>query len=417
MNWSHKSLRGLKPTKETCYSHDIAGLRLRVYPTATGWKRLWDFRRTSKGVRYAGSIGTFPEITIAEAQEMALEINRRISFGENPFAPALEKYMLTAGQAWNDYLSDSYRQGKAMSGTEGIGKLDILPIIGDKALVDVTSGDIRLVVSGPLERCKDREGKGLARSNGVLTTTKAFLNWCLDQEGDGYEEFRFNPARGVKKVRAIPLKKHILTIHEMAQIILAARRFDADRSKPSKDGRASNQPTNWSDIVTLLCLLGSRRGELFDMPKREWNSREQIWALPAKRYKTLRDHTLPVGPKAAAIFDRLSGEGISSFMIPPQLGVRRGNCTKALNQIKAQLSEEIPCWTLHSLRYGFRSNIRKEGIADRVLAEQLIHPKAIGEFSEHYDPSCPIEMREALTKWEERLDEEITAVLALKAVA
>lgn len=403
MKWSHKAILAEKPSKDTYYSHDIAGLRLRIYPTTSGHKRLWDFRRMVKGTMHRGSLGSFPEILIAEAQEMAVDINRRIALGETPFEPVVEtvEAKLTVRKAWDSYIADRIRAGQAMLGAIQTGEQDLIPVLGGKALSEITSDDIRTVVQRPLDRCKGNgRGEGKARSNEVRQTCNALWNWCIRQSGGGYDEVKSNPVFGVAKTRFVPLRKHILSVREMAQIILAARKFDAERGD-----------TSWSDIITLYCYLGNRTNELLNMPKSEWKREHATWFLPAARYKTYRDLDLPLGPKAAAIFDRLSQEGFSPFMIPPQYGVRRGSTKRAVAGITKQLQRDFPKWSLHSLRYGFRANIRREGIADRVLAEQLIHPRAKGQFSEHYDPPCPVEMCEALTNWEERLDREVQSVL------
>lgn len=117
--------------------------------------------------------------------------------------------------------------------------------------------------------------------------------------------------------------------------------------------------------------------------------------------------------------DRRAAKG--AYVIPSQSGVRTGAYVffrDKLTLIMEEIGgETIPHWSFHDIRYGFRTNIRKERIAGKELAEKIIHPSPSTDIDELYDVDWLDEMRAALTKWDARVHEEIRAALGLMVAA
>ena len=103
------------------------------------------------------------------------------------------------------------------------------------------------------------------------------------------------------------------------------------------------------------------------------------------------------------------------FLIPSSRGIRTGNDRYALEKLRLAMEEiggaPVPRWTMHAIRYGFRSHIRKSKIADSELAERLIHPKAKAAMDQYYDPDYFAEMREALTAWDKLIQDEVAQIV------
>lgn len=77
-----KQAKALKPTDKPVFDGKVTGLLLS--PTKSGCK--WTLRFTSPvtGKRRDAGLGTYPEISIAEAREKALTMRRLIDKGEDP---------------------------------------------------------------------------------------------------------------------------------------------------------------------------------------------------------------------------------------------------------------------------------------------------------------------------------------------
>ena len=408
--WKPKFLSDIAVEKEAEFTHPtVEGLRLRVYPNG---RKTWQWRRMLDGKRHKKTLGRFPALSLPMAETQGLELNEAIENGIDPNPPktvteAVEETRTTVADAWKFYIADMERRGCRTSElTDQRGIKDILPVIGSKYLRGVTSDDIREIAERPLKRCKKasksaRTGGG-SQSNMNITLCRMFFKFCFE---NGYDDLLRNPAIAVKKMRHLKgrRKRRVMTVRELALVILAAREFDRERGD-----------TNWTDIVTLICMNGNRKTEVKEAMASEWDSKDRVWRISPERYKTDVEAALPVGPTSAAIFEKHCRR--NGYLIRSQTGVRTRQDTHVRNRLWALMEEiggeKIEEWWFHSLRYGFRANIRKSKIADSELAERIIHPCRSDEMSSHYDPEWMDEMREALAEWDRYLNAEIAAVMA-----
>lgn len=403
IKWNHNSLLKLASAGDELHRHPtIAGLGLRVRLD----KLTWVWRRSRHGKVYKTKLGKFPAFRISDAEEWATELNTKLECEGNPLEiPEPAPARLTVAEAWDDYIEDRTRAGKRTVGElDQMGKLDIVALIGNQHLGDVTVNDIQRIVKRPIERgigCT----KGRVRSNCLLRVTRTFFRWCIRRRLDG---LLWNPAGALDFIDDSEgrKEKRILSVREMALLILASREID----------RQSPTPSYWTEVMTIAVMNGNRKTEIIEACREEWDHRERVWRLPASRYKTKRGHPLPVGPASAAAFERLvKVTQPTPFLIPSSRGIRTGNDRYALEKLRSVMEEiggaPVPRWTMHAIRYGFRSHIRKSKIADSELAERLIHPKAKAAMDQYYDPDYFAEMREALTAWDKLIQDEIAQIV------
>lgn len=416
MKWTHKELAGLAFATEKVIRHPtVDGLRLRIYPTG---RKAWQWARMLQGKPLRKTLGKFPSVSLAEAQALAGELNASFDRGVDPTIPpaqvAIERPRVTVTEAWDRYIEDCRRRGNKPGATvkhDLAGRKDIVSLLGGKFLSDVTVDEVRVVASAPLKRSSLNPTAvtgGAVRSNTILSMTRTFFKFCLDS---GYDDLTRNPCASVRPIKTITGRKpkRVLTIREMALLILAARELD----------KRNRGKTTWADALSLLVLNGNRKSEAFEAMGDEWDPVSGLWRIGGARYKTGVDCILPVGPTSASIFRRRARPG--EFLIPSQSGIRTGQdrhiCDR-LTDIMIEIGgEPISRWSMHAIRYGFRSNIRKEGIADSELAERIIHPGRDGEMAVHYDPDWLDEMRVALAAWDKRIAAEVTAVCSSNIVS
>ncbi|MCD1589802.1 integrase family protein [Qipengyuania citrea] len=423
--WKHKNLVGLTVEKEKTFKYPVSptqvekGLKLRVFPSG---QKSWLFERMANGKRYKKTLGQFPIFTIVEAVQATADANRTIQFGEDPFPKAVEpepepeSTRMTVAEGWARYVEDMVRRGnKSVHERDQLGQKDIVEPLGFKFLSDVTTDDVRKIIQRPIERCKTKKATlsptgGVVTSNHVLRTCKTFFKFCFDS---GYDDMQRNPATAIRVVTNIVGKKRkrVLSVREMALLIMAGREFDRRRAVAKKlDGRKGGL-TTWGDIFSVLVLTGNRKSEVYGAFGHEWDSANKVWRIGAERYKTNVDAVLPVGPSVATIFDRRATS--DGYIFPSQTGVRTGQDRHICDQITEIMEEiggePIERWSMHSTRYGFRSGIRKAKIADSELAEKIIHPKTADDLVE-YDPDWFDEMREALKAWDSLIRKEMGAI-------
>ena len=124
-----------------------AGLLLRVDPTGA---RLWIQRLMVRGRRRELGLGGFPTVTLAEAREAALA-NKRVAFrGGDPMAERRKARSIPtfaeAARATHVELSPTWKNPKDRDAFMNWLETYLFPTMGDVALTDVTSGDLRRAI-------------------------------------------------------------------------------------------------------------------------------------------------------------------------------------------------------------------------------------------------------------------------------
>lgn len=410
MKYTYQRLIGLSPDAEAFDPHpSVVGLYLRIRPLRNGrHSRVWVWKRMVAGKRRSLVYADFPSRSIDDAAIWAEKINRIAADGHDPVAFQAEQNRLeieaaaeavrieaealaaiaarpTVATAFQDYIRGCERRGVAtIKQKRGIMEKDFLPFVGSKFLADVTKKDCRDAIT----RCEDRGGKGRNQRQGqrVRTEIIGFLNWCVENDVD---DLTVNVAATIRKLKAKRVKPiRYLTVDEMVLMICAARDVLDD---------------DIAEAMLLYVLTGCRKREVLQAESAEYGC--GIWRLPEGRSKNRHAHPMPLGPVGRGIFERrLSRVHLfPSWKVPDQ--ARVASVDKTVAKVTARMVEiaghDITRWTLHSIRHGFRTAIRKLGFASKDVAERLINhvqPEEIDEMYEHDD--FFEEKRDALAKWE-----------------
>lgn len=278
--WKHQNLLGYRFPKDKVEAHPTcAGLRMRFYPNGN---RVWQWSRSANKHRLKTTLGRFPAMGMAVAEERARELNREFDLGINPlakrasdFEPAIRP---TVEDAWVNYIADCVRRNrKSVHIRDLAGRRYLVAILGEKCIGDFTTADVETVVNAPLASpWKGRTG-GAVRSNAILKICKTFFRFCVKREVDGIQR---NPADAIDPIPSASIKgcrpKRWLSMRELALVILAARELD----------RLNGGKTAWADIITLLVMNGCRKGEVFDAFGDEWDRERKLWVISPERYKT-----------------------------------------------------------------------------------------------------------------------------------
>ena len=171
-------------------------------------------------------------------------------------------------------------------------------------------------------------------------------------------------------------------------------------------------PTPFPGMVRVLLLSGQRRDEVAGMRWEEIHG--DVWAVPPVRYKTGREHVVPLTPELKAIIGT-KPNGAGPYVFTTTKGKRPfsgyGKAKDALDTAIAELRKKekrdlMPAWVLHDLRRTARTLMSRAGVDPNVAEMVLGHviPGVRGVYDRH---SYLVEKRNAL----ERLASLVNGIL------
>jgi len=137
---------------------------------------------------------------------------------------------------------------------------------------------------------------------------------------------------------------------------------------------------NFGAACKFSLLTAARRSEAAGMPWAELEG--DTWIIPPGRYKTKREHVLPLSPAALAIVEAQPRTG--KLVFPGEGGrhLTRGSSNKTTLDKRLP---EIASWTIHDLRRTARSLMSRAGVssdhAERVLGHVI--PGVAGTYDRH----------------------------------
>ena len=134
-----------------------------------------------------------------------------------------------------------------------------------------------------------------------------------------------------------------------------------------------------SQIVKLLILTGQRRTEIGDLAWTEIDEHKRQIQLPEHRTKNGRQHLIPLGDHALAIFKNIPRrEGRDTVFGASAGGF--GGWSKAKTGLDRRIADatgkhanRMPAWTLHDLRRSFVTHVSEHGFAAPHVVEAIVN--------------------------------------------
>jgi integrase len=324
---------------------EVGGFGVKVYGSG---RKVFALRyRTRTGRHRMLTLGTFGEMTVEEARDMAREEKVKVRQGEDPQAERqreavtigtvrklmtewLEQYAKAHRKRWKE---DEYRMNRR-----------ILPKLGKLALEDLTAD-----VLASWHRKIGKEAK--VEANRAVETLRAAWRWA-DGEGllpDGLRD----PTKRVKRFRERS-RDRWLRVEEVARLMEAVEKEEDPHVRAA---------------VPLLLLTGLRKGELLGA---KWAAvdldRGEI-RLPETKIGTSQVRLLPA--PAVDLLRNLPRVKESPYVFPSPTDPRksRGDFKRQWERIREEADlEDI---TLHDLRRTAGSHMAQAGVPLQVIQEVL----------------------------------------------
>ena len=357
----------------------------------------WKFRYKFAGTARSMWIGSYAELSLAEARKVAKELSARVALGydvagekQERKAEALEKMEAEKNAIRVSDLAEEYFERQILGRWKHpnivrsrIDK-DIRPSIGNLKLEDVKPRHI----DDMLQSIVKRGAPTIA--NDVLRWTRRMFNYAIKRhmiEVNPAAAFEIADAGGKETAR-----ERALSREELIRVFQAMR--------VAKGFSIQNDIT-----IKLLMLLCCRKMELCAASWSEFDLDKAIWSLPAERTKTGEGIDIPL-PKIAVewLLDQKRMSCGSSWVLPARKMQNRmiphiveSTLPVAMSKLKPHLVG-MEWFTVHDLRRTARTHLAALGV-DPVVAERCLNHKIKGVEGIYNRHQYFEERKDALNKW------------------
>jgi integrase len=315
------------------------------------------------GKEHRYTIGSTATWNVTEAVREARALRQRIDRGEDPLSkPVRADPKKTVADVLDLFLKRA--RLKRPDNYEDVFKRFVKPAFGNLPINELK----RRHIVELLDKIEDNNGPVMATR--ALSYLRSALNWHAARDDEFVPPFVKGMARSSTADRA---RDRILSDDEL-RILWPI--FGSNGSL----GRA----------CSLMLLTGARRSEVTGM---RWDElADDVWTVPGARYKSGKDHVVPLSAMALGIINTQPRTGPLVFPGRAGAALSRGG------QGKAKIDRATPGlapWVIHDLRRTARSLMSRAGVrpdvAERVLGHAI--PGVAGTYDRH---AYLAEKREAL---------------------
>lgn len=351
------------------------GLCLNI--TETGAKS-WILRVTIGRNRRHIGLGSYPEISLAEAREQALFLKQKIRSGIDPVeerrierAALLEeeKQRITFQQAFERYFDEKVqgelKNAKHIKQWQSTLTTYAFPRIGDKAVAAITIEDV-LAVLRPIWHTTNETASRLRQR------IEAVLDWAKVM---GFREGE-NPARWKGNLQ---------------QLLPSPNKVQKEARFPAV---ALDEIADWFQLIgacqgmaaqalAFLTLTASRSGEIRGAVWGEIDLVQRVWTVPAERMKAGREHRVPLSTAAVKLLENLPRFAGCEFVFPSPRNGQMSDMTISAVMRRLQDAEEAkgksgfldPRSRRPAVPHGLRSSFRD------WAAERTNYPRDMAEMA------------------------------------
>lgn len=336
----------------------VDGLHLRVLGASRAWvlriavgSRIGKDGRPTVHRRDAG-LGSYPEVSLAEARERARELRKQVRDGIDPVlerqAVKVQSALETAktktfeecAKAYIDANRAGWKNEKHAQQWENTLATYVYPKFGHLPVASVDTGMVLEVLQQPVGSAGETLWRNKTETASRLRgRMESILDWAAFR---GYRQGD-NPARWKGHLEhELPARSKVQKVEHHAALPYAEIAvFMAElRMKEGVSARA----------LEFAILTAARSGEVRGAQWSEIDLQNKIWIIPAERMKAGKEHRVPLASQAVALLKALpSEEGNDHVFLAPRGGQLSD---MALTAVLRRMGRE------GLTQHGFRSTFR-----------------------------------------------------------
>lgn len=358
--------RNIKPDGPQMAHGGITGLVL--IPAMTKGHGKWVLRFVSPvtGKRRNAGLGTYPEISIAEAGKQGIAMRELLAAGKDP----LEVKKVSA----NTLQVPSFKE--AALSVHG----DLLPgwknkKHGQQWINTLTEYAFPEIGTLPLNEIQPRHIADVLRpiwlakaetAGRVKQRMHAVMSW-----GWAHGHCIANPVDVVNHLLPQQPGKSIRTEHQPAMPWRDIPKFIKDKLQSASSYDATRP------MLELLILTAVRSGEIRGMRWSEVDLKAAIWTIPSERMKAKQPHRIPLSNRAVEILTKQQGMHDDLVFPSPRDKVELSDMVLTAFLRREKVASDTPgrVATAHGFRSSFRDWCSEQGhprdLAERALAHSV----------------------------------------------
>jgi integrase len=364
------------------------GFGVRVSPRGT---KSWIYMYRFEGKARRMTLGTYPQMSLADANLKVAEAKKTLSKGRDPGFELVserqtERQAETVDDLAHEYL-EKYARPRKRSAHEDQRCLekDVLPHWGKRKAKTITRREAIVL----LDRIVDRGSPIMA--NRTLAVARRMFQFGVERD-----LFEHNPFIGIK-----PPSKEVRRDRVLNDDEIRAFWCGLDNAKMPDQVRLA---------LKLLLLTIQRRSEVTEATWSEIDLANGIWILSGERTKNGKAHTVPLSEPARGLLGQIKALGGGSEWLFPSSRIEGRPIDRAA--VNHRLAENLDIIGVsavrpHDLRRTGASQMTAMGISRLVVSKILNHTdrEITGIYDRHtYDA----EKRHALDAWGQRLMEIVS---------
>ncbi|WP_371154140.1 tyrosine-type recombinase/integrase [Jannaschia sp. 2305UL9-9] len=346
------SVKKVQALKEPGRYADGGGL---YHHVGKGDAKSWIMRIMQRGKRHDLGLGSAHFVTLAEAREMAAEIQAQARAGESVETFIRKRRdanasVKTVEQAARLHFAEASKNLSKRTRDLWESRLneDVLPVIGHMPIHEVTSRDIKKVLSPIWFKKPDTAHRVRSRLSQLFKWASVEGHYPHNNPVEGVEEVLGDNSRDTKHHAALPWKELPAFMTDVA----------------TRDG-TSARCLEW--LILNACRSIEARGAKWD--EIDWN--RKVWTIPAERMKgkvdRRKEHRVPLSEEALAVLEKVKGLDTELIFPNPRGKILSDMAFKSI--FKRMERDNI---TAHGFRSCFQDWTDDNGVADTMLADKAL---------------------------------------------
>lgn len=281
----------------------VDGLHLRIVNDSRAWVlrvvvgQRFDENGKQQVHRRDIGLGSYPEVSLAEARTKAQEMKAQIRNGIDPIQQKQEKLQALRIQKLRDRTfsecakiviankSRELKNQKHIAQWSTTLETYIYPSLGDRVIGSITKVDIAKVLE-PIWAEKNETAK---RLRGRIETIFDYAKAMEYFEGDNPAEWKANLEPILGNLKQVTRPHPSLPYDQVAEFVQHLRQKDGISPK----------------ALEFAILTACRSGEIFGAAWQEIDFESKVWIIPKERMKADKEHRVPLSQEAITLLESI----------------------------------------------------------------------------------------------------------------